>query len=232
MRRILRGIGHFLLAVVRESLLFITSILSNILSRLLGKLLGVGLLIGLLLYLVNPGILRHLPWVGSGAQIHSRGTIVQGIRGISKLATAEFKGSATTEAVNPGWFSEERVTLSTEGVIIAGIDLQMISEDNITLNGDEVTIHLPPASILSVDIHHIQLSTSIGILPGIDPALQPQAEQQGRIDLIQAACQSNILGKAEVEAQRALTDLLSLLDVGTIRYIQEPASARSGCSGT
>lgn len=234
MKSFMRGIGQGMGFVGRAILAFAGNVFGAMVGRILGPIIGAALVLGVILYLINPSSLLRLLPGGGGPATRSVGTVIQGIRGMSTLATAEFKGTATNEVVNKAWLPflpDERLMLATEGTILAGIDLSQITEQDVTITDEDVTIRLPSARIISVDIQHQLVQTSSGMLPGIDPAMQPQAEQQGRADLLAAACRSGLLGRAEQEAQQALRSLLSTLDFRAITFVQEGAAGRSGCAG-
>ena len=154
---------------------------------------------------------------------------------MSTLVTTAYDSNVKVDVKSDPLFNflpAERVVLRVEGTILAGIDLTKISQADVTVNGGEVTVRIPPAHIVSKDLRSTQLVTDQGIMPGIDPSLQPAAEQKGRDELLRAACTYGILAKAEQEAQTALGALLSkVAGVQTLRLIQNtpgPGEA-TGC---
>ncbi|HEY1016927.1 MAG TPA: DUF4230 domain-containing protein [Herpetosiphonaceae bacterium] len=229
MKEFLKGMAKGAAIAIQSGGMFLARLLGALLGPALGKALGIALVAGLLIYLVSPGTLRRL-WPGGGAATRNVGTVIQGIRGMSALATAEFSGSSTNEIVNEGLFGmlpDERLILTTEGTIIAGIDLNQITEADVAISGEDVTVSLPPARIISVDMRHIQVASSQGLVPGIPPDMQPKAEQQGRQDLLAAACNYGLLARAEQEAQNALRQLLTTFDFRAITFVQEAQSGQA-----
>ncbi len=220
-------------------------LLGSLLSGILGWMFGavgrivapVVVVLGILWAVTNPGVLQGLGRLLSGGQFQVTSTpaIITQIRSMSTLVTTAYDSNVTVDVKGDplfGFLPAERVVLRVEGTILAGIDLTHISQSDVTVNGGEVTVRIPPAHIVSKDLHSTQLVTEQGVLPGIDPKIQPAAEQKGRDELLQAACAYGILAKAEQAAQTALGDLLGKLGgVQTLRLIQDtpgPGEA-TGC---
>lgn len=206
-------------------------LLRGIFRGLLGRVgctvLLIVLVLGILWAVTNPNVRAGFGQLLGIGQTHtvSAPVVITQIRGMSTLVTAAFESQVSVEVYKDSLFTflpAERVFLQVEGTILAGIDLTQITEQDVTINGNEVVVHIPPAHIVSQDVHNASLVTDQGILPGIDPALQTAAEERGKAELLQAACAYGVLDKAEQEVQVALGDLLRKLDdVRTIRLIQD-----------
>ena len=212
----------------------ILRLFGSLLSGIFGGLLGtvgrivapVVLVLGIAWAVMNPSVLQGLTRLFSGGalQVTSAPAVITQIRSMSTLVTTSYDSNVTVDVKGDplfGFFPAERMVLRVEGTILAGIDLTKISQADVTVNGGDVTVRIPPAHIVSKDLRSTQLVTDQGIMPGIDPKLQPVAEQKGRDELLRAACTYGILAKAEQEAQTALGALLSkVAGVQTLRLIQ------------
>lgn len=204
----------------------------------IGKIvLPVVLVLGVIWGITNPGMIQGLMRLISGGAftVTSAPAVITQIRSMSTLVTTAYDAEVTSEVKKDPAFSflpSERVVLRVEGTILAGIDLSRIREQDVTVNGGTVTVRIPPAYIVSKDLRSTQIATDQGLMPGIDPALLPVAEQKGRDELLLVACNYGILAKAEQEAHVALGDLLGkLAGVQTLQLIQDeprPGEA-TGC---
>jgi hypothetical protein len=82
-------------------------------------------------------------------------TIVQEMRTLATLDTAEFRGEKVVEArdvVNPlpTWLVGDSVLLVAQGVVTAGVDLQSIQPGDVRAQNGTVHVHLPHAQITAV----------------------------------------------------------------------------------
>jgi hypothetical protein len=178
-----------------------------------------------------------IPLVQPTAAVVTRPSLVARIRAENTLVTAAFETEVTVDVEKDAplsFLASERVVILAEGRVLAGIDLGEIDEDDVTIRDQEVTIRVPPAQIISQEVQFVQLRTDEGVLPGIDPDLQVQAEAQAREALLQSACASDLLPEAEEQAQRALADLLgTVAGIEVVRLVQTESanSPGTGCYG-
>ena len=91
------------------------------------------------------------------------------------------------------------------------MDLGLLGESDVWLNGQSVHIHLPPAQIFTVALDdqktHVYSRTT-GILVPVDPSLEGEVREQAAEDLRQSALQAGILAKAQQNACSTVTKLL------------------------
>ena len=83
--------------------------------------------------------------------------MVEGIRELDKLATVRWTESVpvTKESGGDVWervFNGEKVPVIATGNVEAGVDLGDIHKDDVSVNGDAVTIDLPEPEILSASL--------------------------------------------------------------------------------
>jgi len=83
--------------------------------------------------------------------------VVEGIRELDKLATVRWTESVpvTKESGGDVWervFNGEKVPVIATGNVEAGVDLGDIHKDDVSVNGDAVTIDLPEPEILSASL--------------------------------------------------------------------------------
>lgn len=204
--------------------------LLNFLSAPLQRLLGQFVLLVALAFVIFWFFDLSLPfnrWLKlfspSQPTILTSDIVISQIQSMSTLVTTSFDERISVEVRNepviffmPSIY--ESVTLEVTGKILAGIDLQRIHNEDVIVNDDEIVIYIPPAHIVSQDIRTMLVRSTDGLVQGVDPTLYPQGEARGRTLLLEAACRSGILSRAELDAQLALTDLL--LKVGNGRKVQ------------
>ncbi len=216
----------------------VVKMLSASLLKVVGQLLAIAVLIlGVWWAITNFDLLSRLEGLTPGSQSVTlqKPVIIPQIRSMSTLVTTSYEGTVTVEAKGEPLFvflPPESVTLEVTGKILAGIDLTRIGDTDVTISDKEIVVQIPPAHIISQDIRSILVHTNEGLVRGVDPSLQPKAEQRGRELLLDAACRSGIIDRAEREAQLALADFLLKTGEGrSVRIIQkEPGPVDStGC---
>lgn len=77
------------------------------------------------------------------------------LREMNELATAEYTITKIVKASdNKTWFKfgERKILISCTGIIKAGIDLSSLKEDNISINNKDITLYLPAAKIITLNI--------------------------------------------------------------------------------
>lgn len=148
--------------------------------------------------------------------------IVSELQGVEELTTVVF----TTQSVVPteqsrklGYWTVGTTHLNyvAQGEVRAGVDLTDITMKNVTVKeqDDTVIVKLPPAEILDhkLDIKDSQVSSySRGFLnlgPDVAPKLQTLAQQKALNQLIDAACNQQILDRARDRAEDSIKELLA-----------------------
>jgi Protein of unknown function (DUF4230) len=77
------------------------------------------------------------------------------LKEMSELATAEYSITKVVKANdNQTWFKvgERKILLSCSGSIKAGIDLSVLKEENILIEKKNITLNLPPAKVIHLNI--------------------------------------------------------------------------------
>src|SRR5215210_6804907 len=118
--------------------------------------LGVALGVGLARYGSSLPIMG--PLLGEKPSRTTTGpVVVEGIRDLDQLATVRWTEAVpvTRESGGDIWervFDGEKVLLIATGNVEAGVDLGDIHKDDVSVNGDTVTIDLPEPEILSAGL--------------------------------------------------------------------------------
>ncbi|NEO83263.1 MAG: DUF4230 domain-containing protein [Spirulina sp. SIO3F2] len=182
-------------------------------------------------------------WAGAGRWLSVREAepvvdaptlIVQSIREASELTTAVY----SLETVVPT--SQDRVwgdvVVGTTkllyiayGEVRAGIDLSQLDATDVQVAAEQLTVQLPPPQILDrlVDVGRSQVyDYNRGFLslgPDVAPQLQTLAEREALAKLDIAACEQDILERANERAATAITELLTLSGYDNVVVNTTPA---------
>lgn len=140
------------------------------------------------------------------------------LREMSDLVTVEYVVTKIIKANdNQTWYKagDRKILMSCRASIKAGIDLSAIQADNINLTNKSITLQIPPAKIIALDMpaenivveyQDIDLFRS-PFKAGERDALAAQAEAQ-----IRSGTEAmGILQSAEANAKQVLTDFLKRL---------------------
>jgi len=153
-------------------------------------------------------------------EVDVRSVVVQQVREVSELSTAVF----TMEAVVPS--RRERtlagVTVGSttllyiaRGEVRAGIDLSQLRPSDVAVNGDQLTIQLPPARILDqkIDVNRSSVYDYdrgfLNLGPESAIELQSVANQAALSKIVTAACEQGILDQAGDRAQLVVQQLMN-----------------------
>jgi hypothetical protein len=129
-----------------------TTLVLALVIVVLGVALGVGLArFGSSLPIVGPLLGEKPPRTTTGP------VVVEGIQELDQLATVRWTESVLITRETGGnildrLFSGEKVIVIATGEVEAGVDLGDIDKDQVSVNGDSVTIDLPEPEILSASL--------------------------------------------------------------------------------
>ena len=88
---------------------------------------------------------------------------VLGLQQMSDLATAEFVVTKIIKASDDKtWYKagDRKILMSSKATIVAGIDLSKLSEDDFSIDGESITITLPRAKLLYINIKPEDIKTA------------------------------------------------------------------------
>lgn len=156
-------------------------------------------------------------------QIITGAAVVQRITELSRLETASYTIQTVIDVQqsqgNPifDFFAGDALLLIAKGTVIAGVDMDMITSDDVTVSPDgrSLTLRLPPAQIFSTVLDNEATrvyNRSRGVFAPENRDLETLARQQAEREILQAACEDGILIKATNQAQQAMVQFLGLLE--------------------
>lgn len=153
--------------------------------------------------------------------------VVEGIQKLDQLATVRWTESVpvTRESGGDIWerlFNGEKVLVIATGNVEAGVDLGDIRKDDVSVNGDAVTIDLPKPEILSASLHEGKTRvydrdlSPLNIRP--DDDLVEEARLRA-VEKVEGAARGNgILDTAEQNAEDSIRAFVSTLGFEEVRF--------------
>ena len=136
--------------------------------------------------------------------------VVDRLQTVAKLVASEMTLRDVVNYQQTRFGSTKRALLVVTGRVSAGIDLQKGVEVHIDSAARKITVTLPPAQVLGVDILDVTTyDERAGLLNPFQPEDRDAIQRMVREKLIATSRESGILAHADQSADRALTALLA-----------------------
>jgi hypothetical protein len=199
-----------------------TTLVLALVIVVLGVALGVGLArVGSSLPIVGPLLGEKPPRTTTGP------VVVEGIKELDQLATVRWTESVPVTRETGGdildrLFSGEKVIVIATGKVEAGVDLGDIDKDQVSVNGDSVTIDLPEPEILSASLDEERTRvydrdfSPLNFRP--DDDLVEEARLQAVQKITDAARENEILDTAEHNAEDSVRAFVTTLGFEEVRF--------------
>jgi hypothetical protein len=188
----------------------------------LGGALGVGLArYGQVLPIVGPLLGEKPPRTTTGP------VVVEGIQELDQLATVRWTESVPVTRETGGdildrLFSGEQVIVIATGNVEAGVDLGDIHKDDVSVNGDSVTIDLPKPEILSASLDEEMTRVYDRDLSPLNIRPDDQLVEEARLQAIQkikgVARENEILVTAQQNAEVSIRAFVTTLGLDEVRF--------------
>lgn len=137
-------------------------------------------------------------------------TVVERLREVAKLVATEMTLRDVVIYEQTRFASTKKVLLVVTGRVSAGIDMERGTEVRIDSAEKRITVTLPAAQILSVDVLNVTTyDERAGLLNPFTPEDRDLIQRRIRGQLIAAARQSGILEHADQSAAKVLVQLLA-----------------------
>ncbi len=150
--------------------------------------------------------------------------VMDQLRDVAKLVATEMTLHDVVNYEETEFRSTKRTLLVVTARVAAGIDLAQGTDVHIDAAAKKITIVVPPAQIMSVDVLNITTyDEHAGLWNPFRPADRDTIQRRIRAQLLDAARQSGILEHADQSASKVLSELLSR-DGYTVE-IKRPAPA-------
>lgn len=157
------------------------------------------------------GLVIGRGWIsGWRPMIAGTPTLVKQVQGLNRLVTVRYVLEKVVLLQDVKWYGENRVLMVAHGIANAGIDLDKVTADDVSMDGKSITIRLPKPRLFDVylDERHTQIvERSTGMLREFDKDLEQDARRQALDQIRVAARDSGILKDAEDRARLQLEAL-------------------------
>ncbi len=150
---------------------------------------------------------------------------VQSMAGTAELGTVEYTVKKIVKTNDDQWYSigDRKILFRSTAYLKAGVDLSDFSSDNVQMDGDNVTITLPHAKLLSFNMPAEETQTvfeNYGFFrSSFSAEEQNQILQLGEKNIREDVPNLGILQDAERNVREIFTAMLSQMGFKTIKII-------------
>jgi hypothetical protein len=143
-------------------------------------------------------------------------TVVRQIQKLQRLETVSYTmdkiiSGERANAFLPKFLAGDRVLLVVHGEVVGGIDLAGLLPGDVVVRGQNVSIHLPHATVFSTRIDNAKTrvySRDTGLFSSPDPNLESEVREEAERQLEAAALQDGILKTAAENARSTISGML------------------------
>ena len=205
-------------------------------TTLVMALLIVSLSVALGIGISRFDFMASIPFVGpflfeeQPARTTTGPTVVEGIRDLNQLATARWTESVLVTRESGGTQLEraltgERVLLVAVGEVEAGVDLADLSENDVQVSEDKVSIRLPEPEVLSSSLDEEKTAVydrDEGLLLRFlspDDQLAEEARDEAVQRVEDAALENGILDQAQSNAEDSIRSFVTTLGFEEVEFV-------------
>lgn len=154
--------------------------------------------------------------------------VISEIKSLGRLETVQFMMQTVIDLEREPtniWgqvFGTDELLLVASGEVVAGFDLAKVQEQDITVQGDRVTMVLPPPEILYSRMDNQETyvyERNTGLFRKPDPRIETEARQLAEQAMIERAHRGEILRQAEANGRLQVEALLRSLGFDQVLLI-------------
>jgi len=151
-------------------------------------------------------------------EVLSREGVLMQIKKVNRLESTAFYIDTIIRTEKKGnwrmlWQDAQSGIFIVRGKVLAGLDLDKLTAENVNIVDGKVILSLPPVEILSVDLENIEVydmkTGSFNLLPA-DKGVFKTVQERARAQVLASACKADILQHANRQAQLQLENLFAL----------------------
>ncbi len=153
-------------------------------------------------------------------------TIIHDVRALARLETIQYSVEKVITAEigqgNFGFLFGDKMLFVAHGVVIAGIDLEKLSPENMKLEGDVLYVTLPPAEVFIATLDNEKsyvYDRETGALTHGDTNLETTARQAAEQEIQKAAMEDGILKLAQQNAEHFLEKFFEALGYDSVIFL-------------
>jgi uncharacterized protein DUF4230 len=165
------------------------------------------------------GLLHLMGFMRNGAMRINvdQPTVVRQIQQLQKLETVSYTmdkiiGGARDNPYLPKFLAGDRILLVVHGEVVAGVNLANIKNSDVSVQGHNISLHLPHAEVFSTRIDNAKsrvYSRDTGLFSSPDPNLESEVREEAERQLQQSAVVDGILKSADQNARNTVTGMLT-----------------------
>lgn len=151
-------------------------------------------------------------------EVLSREGVLMQIKKVNRLESTTFYIDTIIRTEKKGnwrmlWQDAQSGIFIVRGKVLAGLDLDKLTAENVNIVDGKVILSLPPVEILSVDLENIEvydMKTGSFNLLSADKGVFKTVQERARAQVLASACKADILQHANRQAQLQLENLFAL----------------------
>lgn len=155
----------------------------------------------------------------------SRDSVIKEMQKLGSLETAAFSIEKIVEAGQQGNAFQDllygdRILLIAHGKVIAGVDLYTLTDQDIKIQGKELSVNLPAPRILSSTLDNSKTRVydrTQGYLSRGNKDLETKARQAAEASITKAACDAGILEEARTSAIERIKQLFEFAGFSSVK---------------
>ena len=155
-------------------------------------------------------------------------TYINEIRALARLETIQYSVekviTGETGGGTFGAFFGDKILFVGHGTVIAGIDMEKLTPENMRYENGVLTVKLPPAEIFIAALNNEKsyvYDRDTGLLTKPDPNLETLVRQRAEEEILKAALEDGILEQAQTNAEAYLLKFFNALGFPNTIFVSD-----------
>jgi hypothetical protein len=175
-------------------------------------------------------------------KVMSAPMVLESVQGMGRLTSARYNYSTVITMVGESRIpilDRDDLTMVVVGYVDAGIDLTALTEADISIAGDTLTIQLPPPELHNCVLNEFEsyvVSRETGLFVSAAPEVDAQVRQYAILQFQYAALEDGIFDEANFQAQTVIEPFISMMpldeDITEIQVLTQPGDLDAPCPDT
>lgn len=156
-------------------------------------------------------------------------TYINEIRALARLETIQYSvEKVITGETGQGTFGfllGDKILFVAHGTVIAGIDMEKLTPENMRFENGVLTVQLPPTEIFIATLDNGKsyvYDRDTGLLTKPDPNLETLVRQKAEEEILKAALEDGILDQAQINAEAYLFKFFAALGFPNTIFVENP----------
>lgn len=156
-------------------------------------------------------------------------TYINEIRALARLETIQYSiEKVVTGETGGGTFDTlfgDKILFVGHGTVIAGIDMEKLTPENMRYENGVLNVKLPPAEIFIATLDNEKsyvYNRDTGLLTKPDPNLETLVRQSAEQEILKAALEDGILENAQINAEAYLLKFFAALGFPNTIFVKDP----------